>query len=324
MLIVGCTALLAFTTNLLVGLVLFIVANVGYQSTQVFYDALLGSIPPPRNRGKISGFGMALGYLGTIAWGIFTLLFLSRFITRTNHNPAFLPTAIAVAVFMAPCFLFVKERRPVSDHRISMADITASFTQTLRSVAKIWRGHRNLARFLIARMLYADAANTVVSFMAVYSARVIKLTDKEISIFLPSAATFAVIGALCCSDVLPIASAPNAPQCRSSHLWVVAMTWAALAPAGTIHLGTAILAGKTLFYAVGPLAGLALGGARACDRTFLVRVTHPPSSARPSACSASSAMSHPSWDHSSWGWLPSCFCSSVRKSWDIVPPSWLS
>jgi UMF1 family MFS transporter len=58
-------------------------------------------------------------------------------------------------------------------------------------------------------------------------------------------------------------------------LWFVAMTWAAFVPTGTIHLGSLALPAKDLFYAVGPLAGLALGGMRACDRTFLLRVTRP-------------------------------------------------
>jgi UMF1 family MFS transporter len=49
----------------------------------------------------------------------------------------------------------------------------------------------------------------------------------------------------------------------------------ALIPSGTVHLGSLALPAKDLFYAVGPLAGLALGGMRACDRTFLLRVTPP-------------------------------------------------
>src|SRR5205085_2767280 len=189
-LMVGAGALLAFTTNLLVGLVLFSLATVGYQSTQVFYDALLGSITTEEKRGRISGLGMACGYLGTISWGLVTVLFLSRAITK-DHSAAFLPTAIVVALCALPCFLFVKERPLASRSPITRADISASFSQVHRSIQKIRRGHHNLARFLVARLLYADAANTVIAFMAVYSVKVAGLTTKELNIFLPSAATFA-------------------------------------------------------------------------------------------------------------------------------------
>lgn len=273
-LMVGGTALLAFTHNLVVGLVFFIIANVGYQSTQVFYDALLGAITTERNRGRISGFGMALGYLGTIAWGIVTVVYLSRSITAHNHRPDFLPTAVAVAIFALPCFIFVRERRPVGTHGVTRAEVARSFAQLARSVRKVWREQRNLARFLIARLLYADAANTVVSFMAVYSVVVVKLTTKELNIFLPSAATFAVIGALAFGRLADRVG-PKRVLNGILALWFVAMIWAALVPLGTLHLGAAAFSAKILFYAVGPLAGLALGGTRACDRTFLVRVTPP-------------------------------------------------
>src|SRR3989440_1774816 len=153
-LMVGAATLLAFTTNLLVGLVLFSLATVGYQSTQVFYDALLGSITTEEKRGRISGLGMACGYLGTISWGLVTVLFLSRAITK-DHSAAFLPTAIVVALCAVPCFLFVKERPLASRSPITRADISASFSQVHRSIQKIRRGHHNLARFLVARLLYA-------------------------------------------------------------------------------------------------------------------------------------------------------------------------
>lgn len=273
-LMIGGTALLAFTTNLLLGLLFFIVANVGYQSTQVFYDALLGAITTEKNRGRISGIGMALGYLGTISWGIFTVAYLARYITATNHRPDFLPTAVVVAIFTLPCFLFVKERRPARASGVTRGEIVGSFGQLPRSVRKVWRGHTNLARFLVARLLYADAANTVVSFMAVYSVVVVKLSTKELNIFLPSAATFAVIGALAFGR-LADRIGPKRVLNVILALWFVAMLWAALVPVGTIHLGHAAFSAKLLFYAVGPLAGLALGGTRACDRTFLVRITPP-------------------------------------------------
>ncbi|GAC1437650.1 MAG: hypothetical protein NVSMB65_11970 [Chloroflexota bacterium] len=134
-----------------------------------------------------------------------------------------------------------------------------AFTQTRRSVRKVRRDYPNLAAFLLARLLYADAANTVVSFMAVYAVVVVRLTDRELNIFLPSAATFALLGALLFGN-LADRFGPKRMLNIVLALWFVAMVWAAL------------VSTKGLFYAVGPLAGLALGGTRACDRIFLVRL----------------------------------------------------
>jgi MFS transporter, UMF1 family len=269
-LMVGSATLLAFTTNLLVGLVLFSIATVGYQSTQVFYDALLGSITTEEKRSRISGLGSACGYLGTISWSLIALVYLSR----SSTSAAFLPTAMVVALCALPCFLFVKERPAAPGSPITRADITASFAQILRSIHKVRRGHPNLARFLVARLLYADAANTVVAIMAVYSVAVVHLTKREYFIFMPSAVTFAVIGALTFGR-LADRFGPKRMLNVILALWFVAMTWTAFVPTGTVHLGSLALPAKDLFYAVGPLAGLALGGLRACDRTFLLRLTPP-------------------------------------------------
>ncbi len=44
----------------------FIVANYAYQGALVFYNALLPEVAGPQNIGKVSGFGVSLGYLGAI------------------------------------------------------------------------------------------------------------------------------------------------------------------------------------------------------------------------------------------------------------------
>ena len=45
---------------------LFTVANYAYQGALVFYNALLPQLTTPKNIGKISGYGVAAGYLGAI------------------------------------------------------------------------------------------------------------------------------------------------------------------------------------------------------------------------------------------------------------------
>ena len=47
-------------------LVAFIVANYTYQAAQPFYNAMLPDLVPPEERGRLSGIGTAVGYVGTI------------------------------------------------------------------------------------------------------------------------------------------------------------------------------------------------------------------------------------------------------------------
>ena len=70
LLCVGFTALLA-RGGFYVTAVCFVIANVAYQAGLQFYDAMLPEVSHEGNRGKISGIGVGVGYLGSyIAVGL--------------------------------------------------------------------------------------------------------------------------------------------------------------------------------------------------------------------------------------------------------------
>ena len=46
-------------------LVFFVIANYMFQAGLIFYDALLPVVSTEENRGKIGGFGIGLGYMGS-------------------------------------------------------------------------------------------------------------------------------------------------------------------------------------------------------------------------------------------------------------------
>ena len=58
------------STGAVVGLILFIVANFAYQAALIYYDATLRSVSYPETRGRLSGIGVAIGYMGTIFVGL--------------------------------------------------------------------------------------------------------------------------------------------------------------------------------------------------------------------------------------------------------------
>ena len=101
---------------------LFVVANVSYQAGLQFYDAMLPEVSTPRNRGKIGGIGVAVGYLGS-----FLGIMLGRWIlTGVDDLPTalqsdlyvqvFTMSAALFLVFALPCFFLVKERRRPDRH----------------------------------------------------------------------------------------------------------------------------------------------------------------------------------------------------------------
>ena len=92
-------------------MIFFILAEIGYRSSQVFYDALLPQIARPDEMGKISGIGWAIGSLG----GIVALVVVLIPILLSDSNPSivrisFIITAIFYAVASIPIFLWLPEK----------------------------------------------------------------------------------------------------------------------------------------------------------------------------------------------------------------------
>ncbi|MGC9362764.1 MAG: MFS transporter, partial [Candidatus Syntrophosphaera sp.] len=104
------TALLYFvkTGDVLAGMIFFIIANYGFNSANVFYDAFLPEVSTPKTIGKVSGFGWALGYLG----GLLSLV-VSLKLQASNISLVFPMISLHVMFFSLITFFLLKEiRRP--------------------------------------------------------------------------------------------------------------------------------------------------------------------------------------------------------------------
>ena len=63
------------TFDVSISVLFFIVSLIGFNLGSVVYDALLVSVSTPTNRGRISGMGVAFGYVGSLlGLGVATLL----------------------------------------------------------------------------------------------------------------------------------------------------------------------------------------------------------------------------------------------------------
>src|SRR5262249_35809598 len=84
----------------------------------------------------------------------------------------FLLIAVAFLLFSIPCFVFVPERgnprpRPIAGLSV-IRESTVETIQTLRD----GRQYPGLLRFLVGRVFYTDAINTVIAYMSLYTVTV--------------------------------------------------------------------------------------------------------------------------------------------------------
>ena len=255
LLCVFSTGLIGTTDDLWTGLILFIVANYGYQSALVFYNSMLPSIARGSHVGLISGYGVALGYLGSI----FGMLMVKGYVESDGRSAAFLPTAGLLLFFSLPCFLFVKDPESAgASPQIRFKEVFDKLKQTFLSVQQ----YRSLFRFILIHFLVLDAVNTIITFMAVYASKVIGLSGSQITSFLISSTVFAMFG----SWVIGILIKNKGiiwSYWLVLGLWVAALSLAAISQS------------ETLFRFVGPIAGVGMGGVWVVSRAFIIELSPP-------------------------------------------------
>ena len=84
-----------------------------------------------------------------------------------DYQTIFRLTAVGFFLLALPCFLWVKEP-PRTVERLAPFALARGAIQDIVDTARRARSYPELVRFLVGRAFYAEAANTIGIFMAVY------------------------------------------------------------------------------------------------------------------------------------------------------------
>lgn len=254
---VAATSLLG-VPGLTGALVLVAIANLAFQLGLVFYDALLPEVSTKDTVGAVGGAGVSLGYVGSfIGLGTGALLLATL---EDPHPWIFAATAGLFLLFAIPCFLFV-ERGTAAGTRAGTGP------RGFKALARTWstlRERSALSRFLVARFVYTDAANTLILFMGIYATREIGFSEALSQGVLAVGIAAAIAGALGFGRWVDDWRAKPVLQIVMG-VWVLALGLAAAVPL------TALPA--WLFWVAAALAGAALGGTWAADRPLMLELT---------------------------------------------------
>ncbi|MEX1182615.1 MAG: MFS transporter [Gemmatimonadota bacterium] len=265
LLCVGFTLLLA-RAGFTIAAVCFVFANIAYQAGLQFYDALLPEVSTEENRGRIGGIGVGVGYLGSfLAVGL-------GFIIVNDLPSQFTAVALLFLAFAVPCFILVRERGNPYPRPIDLRMVRESTRETVRTLRSS-RQYPGLLRFLVGRVFYTDAINTVINIMVLYVINVAVSTglsegDGRVrsQLVMMAAISFAVVGGFLWGSL-----ADRYGPKRTLN-WVL-RAWMAVF-VGAASVGIMGLPLWTL-YVVACAAGLSLGGVWAADRPYMLRLTPP-------------------------------------------------
>ena len=241
------------------GVVLFVIANFAYQAALIYYDATLKSVSRPETRGRLSGIGVGIGYMGTIFAGLFML---ALGVTVENR---FFVAAVLFAIFAIPIFLLVRESGPIG--RVGMSDVFGSLAQCVTTVRHA-REVPGLLRFLIGRFFYSDAVNTIIVVMTVVTVYAKGLSDQMALLVLLGLTVVAIFASFGWGRLVDRLGPRRT-------LMIVLTSWSIGLVLGAISLSVDGPIGLALFLVAGAILGSGLGGVQVADRVLMVRLSPP-------------------------------------------------
>ncbi len=243
------------THNIMLSLLFFSLAFIGFQIGQIFYDSFLVDISTKENRGLISGIGIALGQVGYVL----VILLMAPIVVRYGRSASFIPSALMFLVLCIPALILLKERTPAKNKSKETFRIKSTFKRVLTTLRNL-KKYPGAIHFLISRFFYLDALHTVYIFAAVYCIMVLKFTDIEVQFLAAFLLVFAALGALSSGFFI----SRFGPK-RFLGTTLIILT-----------LGLCMLAltnSKTIVWLFGIILGLAEGFVWSVDRVIITRIS---------------------------------------------------
>jgi UMF1 family MFS transporter len=251
------TALLFFVGpgDIFIGMLFFIMAEIGYRASQVFYNALLPEIAKPEEIGAISGIGWAIGSAGGILCLVIILALITliggTFIVRLS----FIITAVFFGVSAIPIFLNVTERAQPQPMPPGENIISVGFKRLANTFRKV-RRYREFIKFMAAFLIYNDGIIMALDFAAILGAVLFGMEQQELIIFMILVQATSVAGAYI-FGILTDRLSPKKALFISLVLMIAATVW--------MYFNYSISG----FYWIGALAGFALTGVQSVSRAMI-------------------------------------------------------
>lgn len=254
------TLLLFFVQESLVvlGGLLFIVANLAFGAAIVFYNAFLPDIASPDERDAVSSKGFVYGYLGG---GLLLLLNLILVGAMENKLLAMrVSLASAGAWWLIFTYLFphqrLIQRAPARGLPAGESYLSHSLKQLSSTIRELRSSYPNTLRYLVAYLIYNDGVQTVIVVSSLFATEELGLSIQTLSLVVLMIQFVAAGGAYLFNLLAGRIGAKRAIMI-SLVIWV-----------GLVGYAFAFLYTEIQFWVLGFVLALVLGGSQALSRSL--------------------------------------------------------
>jgi UMF1 family MFS transporter len=233
---------------------------------------MLRQLTTPETSGRVSGFGWAAGYVGSM---VLIVVVYAGFITGDgptvglldiptadgqNVRAAMLVTAAWMAAFAMPVLITPPPSADIEPPARSSIGVLGAYRKLWADLVAEWRRDRNVVYYLLASAVFRDGLAGVFTFGAVLGVTVYGISPADVLLFGISAnvvaATGAVLGGLL--------------DDRVGSKTVILSSLAAMIAVGATMMA---LSGPVAFWVCGLLLCLFIGPTQSSARTLLLRMT---------------------------------------------------
>ena len=252
------------------GLVLLACTAAFSDLATVPYNAMLRQLSTPETSGRISGFGLAAGYFGSV--GLLLIVYLGLISGSgdrrgllsvpvddgQNVRAAVLLTAAWFTLFALP--LLLKAGPPAPEEVRPSVGLFGAYRALWAEVKGEWHRDRQLVYYLIASAIFRDGLSGVFAFGAVLGVGVYGVSPADVLLFGVCACVVAAIGAVL-GGLLDdrVGSKP-----------VIVGSLTAMVVVGIVLL---MLSGVLAFWICGLLLCLFVGPTQSSARTLMLRMS---------------------------------------------------
>jgi MFS transporter, UMF1 family len=276
----GMSLIRADPSYMLAGLGLLALTAACSDLASVPYNAMLRQLASPETSGRVSGFGWAAGYIGSVT---LLLVVYAGFISGNGptrgllHIPAadglnvragMLMAAAWMAVFALPVLIappppadaVTPTESDVAGWGAPATGLLGAYRKLWSDVVAEWRRDRNVVYYLLASAVFRDGLSGVFTFGAVLGVTVYGISQADVLLFGVTASVVAAVGAVI-GGLLDdhIGSKP-----------IILGSLASMIFAGATLM---TLSGAAAFWVCGLLLCLFIGPTQSSARTLLLRMT---------------------------------------------------
>lgn len=244
----------------LLGGILFVIANVSFGASVVFYNSFLPEIATPEQRDSVSSIGWAVGYLGGgLLLAANLLLFNQAESLGLSKSQAVRISMLSAGIWWAgfalvPLYI-LKSRRtgkslPAGEHYLTIG--VKQLRQTLSKALRL----RHTLLFLIAYLIYNDGIQTVIALSSQFGQEELNIPLDLLMILVLMIQFVAFCGALLFNFVAKAIGSKRA-LISSLLIWTAVVVYA-----------YGFLKTTTQFFILGAVIGVVLGGSQALSRSL--------------------------------------------------------